>query len=223
MVFFTYCSKIKVIDAIPFSVSSTIFFDDSTSHSILNNNTLLASKISSYIYTSGTDSLNISLNADSKDTPGNLYSYSDISWFLLHNYVLSFFIIFNLPNCYLYNLFLEARIIHNTRFSLFIFKHKNISNKIRHQAFLGVYCFYHKTTLCKGWCLIENSIYQSGILNNQLKQLNLCRIFPYTVVKHVLAILISVFSSGYHGKTKDFETYSPCHRTTVAHFLNKGV
>lgn len=43
------------------------------------------------------------------------------------------------------------------------------------------------------------------------------------MIKHVLAILISVFSSGYRGKTRDFETYSPCHRTTVAHFLNKGV
>ncbi len=37
-----------------------------------------------------------------------------------------------------------------------------------------------------------------------------------------MAILISVFSSGYHGKTTDFERCSPCHRTTVAHFLNKG-
>ena len=37
-----------------------------------------------------------------------------------------------------------------------------------------------------------------------------------------MAILISVFSLGYHGKTIDFERYSPCHRTTVAHFLNKG-
>lgn len=37
-----------------------------------------------------------------------------------------------------------------------------------------------------------------------------------------MAILISVFSIGYHGKTVDFDKYSPCHRTTVAHFLNKG-
>ncbi len=37
-----------------------------------------------------------------------------------------------------------------------------------------------------------------------------------------MAILISVFSLGYHGKTIDFEKYSPCHRTTAAHFLNKG-
>ena len=41
-------------------------------------------------------------------------------------------------------------------------------------------------------------------------------------MKHIMAILISVFSLGYHGKTIDFEKYSPCHRTTVAHFLNKG-
>ena len=41
-------------------------------------------------------------------------------------------------------------------------------------------------------------------------------------MKHIMAILISVFSLGYHGKTIGFEKYSPCHRTTVAHFLNKG-
>ncbi len=41
-------------------------------------------------------------------------------------------------------------------------------------------------------------------------------------MKHIMAILISVFSLGYHGKTIDFEKYSPCHRTTIAHFLNKG-
>lgn len=41
-------------------------------------------------------------------------------------------------------------------------------------------------------------------------------------MKHILAILISVFSFGYHGKTIDFAMYSPCHRTTIAHFLNKG-
>ena len=41
-------------------------------------------------------------------------------------------------------------------------------------------------------------------------------------MKHIMAILISVFSLGYHGKTIDFEKYSSCHRTTVAHSLNKG-
>lgn len=46
--------------------------------------------------------------------------------------------------------------------------------------------------------------------------------FSQTTIKHIMAILISVFSLGYHGKTVDFEKYSPYHRTTVAHFLNKG-
>ncbi len=46
--------------------------------------------------------------------------------------------------------------------------------------------------------------------------------FPQTAMKHIMAILLSVFFPGYHGKTVDFEKYSPCHRTTGAHFLNKG-
>ena len=41
-------------------------------------------------------------------------------------------------------------------------------------------------------------------------------------MKHIMVILISCFSLGYHGKTIDFEKYSPCHRTTAAQFLNKG-
>lgn len=69
---------------------------------------------------------------------------------------------------------------------------------------------------------MENSIYHSDLLYNCFKKLNLCQIFSQTAMKHIMAILISVFSIGYHGKTIDFEKYSPCHRTTVAHFLNKG-
>lgn len=37
-----------------------------------------------------------------------------------------------------------------------------------------------------------------------------------------MSILISVFISGYHGKTTDFSKNSSCHRTTIAHFLNNG-
>ena len=69
---------------------------------------------------------------------------------------------------------------------------------------------------------MENSIHHSELLYNCFKKLNLCRVFPQTTMKHIMTILISVFSLGYHGKTIDFERYSPCHRTTVAHFLNKG-
>lgn len=41
-------------------------------------------------------------------------------------------------------------------------------------------------------------------------------------MKHILAIIISVFSIGYKGKTVNFEKQSPHHRTTIAHFLNHG-
>ena len=37
-----------------------------------------------------------------------------------------------------------------------------------------------------------------------------------------MAILIAVFSLGYKGKTVQFAKASHCHRTTIAHFLNKG-
>ena len=37
-----------------------------------------------------------------------------------------------------------------------------------------------------------------------------------------MSILISIFISGYHGKTTDFAKNSSCHRTTIAHFLNSG-
>ena len=42
------------------------------------------------------------------------------------------------------------------------------------------------------------------------------------VINHLMSILISIFISGYHGKTTDFAKNSSCHRTTIAHFLNSG-
>ena len=41
-------------------------------------------------------------------------------------------------------------------------------------------------------------------------------------MNHLISILISVFTSGYHGKTTDFAKNSSCHRTTIARFLNSG-
>ena len=35
-----------------------------------------------------------------------------------------------------------------------------------------------------------------------------------------MSILISIFISGYYGKTTDFAKNSSCHRTTIAHFLS---
>ncbi len=37
-----------------------------------------------------------------------------------------------------------------------------------------------------------------------------------------MAILLAVFMRGYRGRTVDFASNSPCHRTTVAYFLNHG-
>ena len=37
-----------------------------------------------------------------------------------------------------------------------------------------------------------------------------------------MSILISIFISGYHGKTTDLAKNSSCHRTTIVHFLNSG-
>ncbi len=69
---------------------------------------------------------------------------------------------------------------------------------------------------------MENSIHHSRIIFNHLKKLNLCQIYSHTTLKHIMAILISVVSFGFKGKTVNFERFSPCHRTTIAHFLNHG-
>jgi len=41
-------------------------------------------------------------------------------------------------------------------------------------------------------------------------------------LKHISNIIITSASKGFSGKTTDFEEYSENHRTTIAHFLNKG-
>ena len=69
---------------------------------------------------------------------------------------------------------------------------------------------------------MENSIYYSKIIYNSLRQLNLCRIYSQTYIKHILAIILSVFTVSFKGKTVNFKQSSPCHRTTIAHFLNHG-
>ena len=69
---------------------------------------------------------------------------------------------------------------------------------------------------------MNNSIYYSKIIYNSFMKLNLCSIYSHTYIKHLLAIVLSVFSFGFRGKTVDFQRFSPCHRTSVAHFLNHG-
>ena len=67
-----------------------------------------------------------------------------------------------------------------------------------------------------------NSIHESSAIFNTLRKYSFCEIFQHTVLKHIIAILISVFQSGYKGKTVQFAQASPHHRTTIAYFLNKG-
>ena len=67
-----------------------------------------------------------------------------------------------------------------------------------------------------------SSIHESSAIFNALRKFSICEAFKYTVVKHIVAMLIAVFSFGYKGKTVQFAQASSCHRTTVAHFLNKG-
>ena len=69
---------------------------------------------------------------------------------------------------------------------------------------------------------LANTIHHSIFLYNQFKKLNLCKSFSNRVIGHLMSILISIFISGYHGKTTDFSQNSSCPRTTIAHFLNSG-
>ena len=65
-------------------------------------------------------------------------------------------------------------------------------------------------------------IHHSSFIYNQFKKFNLCKSYSNRVINHLMSILISIFISGYHGKTTDFAKNSSCHRTTIAHFLNSG-
>ena len=69
---------------------------------------------------------------------------------------------------------------------------------------------------------LANTIHHSSFIYNQFKKLNLCKFYSNRVINHLMSILISIFISGYHGKTTDFAKNSSCHRTTIAHFLNSG-
>ena len=53
-------------------------------------------------------------------------------------------------------------------------------------------------------------------------KLHLYQFFSMTTMKHIMAIVLASLCSGYKGKTVDFEKYSTCHRTSIAHFLNHG-
>ena len=67
-----------------------------------------------------------------------------------------------------------------------------------------------------------NSLHNSAIIYNCLKKLKLGAFISDVNIKQIIAIMLSVFSIGFKGKTLNFASVSDCHRTTVAHFLNEG-
>src|SRR5699024_4366332 len=69
---------------------------------------------------------------------------------------------------------------------------------------------------------LANTIHHSSFLYKQLKQIHLCKYFSNRIINHFMSILISIFCLGYNGKTTDMAKNSPCHRTTLAYFLNQG-
>ena len=70
---------------------------------------------------------------------------------------------------------------------------------------------------------MNTSIYESETIVNSLKEKNLYELFSAHVMKHLMTILIAVFSIRYQGKNVDFANHSDCHRTTLGHFLNHGI
>ena len=82
-----------------------------------------------------------------------------------------------------------------------------------------------KTNICNIYerrCLSQILYIIPHSYTTSLKKLNLCKFYSNRVINHLMSILISIFISGYHGKTTDFAKNSSCHRTTIAHFLNSG-
>lgn len=69
---------------------------------------------------------------------------------------------------------------------------------------------------------MNTSIHHSETIFNSLKKFNLTQKLPHIAVKHIITIIITIFSFGYRGKTVNFERNSDNHRTTAAYFLNKG-
>lgn len=69
---------------------------------------------------------------------------------------------------------------------------------------------------------MKNIIHESDVIYKSIEKIKLQEAISKIALKHIVSIIIAVFSLGYKGKTVNFEKYSPNHRTTIAHFLNKG-
>ena len=67
-----------------------------------------------------------------------------------------------------------------------------------------------------------HSIYDSKVIFNSISKLGIEKVFRRLVLRHIMSILIAVLIPGYKGKTTHMSAESERHRTTIAHFLNRG-
>ena len=67
-----------------------------------------------------------------------------------------------------------------------------------------------------------NSIHDSATIYKSFLQLKLEQCYRRVILRHIMSILICVFTIGYKGKTVQMERASEKHRTSIAYFLNHG-
>mgnify|MGYP003571357574 CR=1 FL=1 len=66
---------------------------------------------------------------------------------------------------------------------------------------------------------MNKSIHHSEVICNYLKSQNLTHKLSDYVLGYLISIIITVFCTGYKGKTVDFERHSDRHRTSISRFL----
>ncbi len=69
---------------------------------------------------------------------------------------------------------------------------------------------------------MKTSIHQSETIVKILKEKGMYERFSECILKHIMSIMIAIFSIGYKGKSVNFAAHSESHRTTIAYFLNRG-
>ena len=67
-----------------------------------------------------------------------------------------------------------------------------------------------------------NSIHDSATIYKCFVHLKLGEYYRRIILRHIMSILICVFTTGYKGKTVQMERASEKHRTSIAYFLNQG-
>ena len=66
---------------------------------------------------------------------------------------------------------------------------------------------------------MKKSIHYSEEICNSLKEKNLYETLTGYAVEYIMAIIVTIFSAGYRGKTVDMEQHSERHRTSISRFL----